>query len=370
MMKSISFSHVYSAISAALWLFICFACNLHAQVLDETHKGMQQAAALFEAKQYRQAEELYQNILQEPLATWQRAIALSNLGYALLADQKWEEAINTFKIVPLEHNLSTLTIDRVTRGIALTHLYEALATKESSKRIDLLRQALVELNQAVETHCALEKAEGQTPCIPDKTLNTYIAAAHYELALALQREEQEKLAHLSLREGLSLLKQGVEYLASQLKLIEYQQLENPLKERYISVNAKDGKSLVASWSILKTKLQDTPQENKNITLFDGAAAEYQIGLNHLEKSHVAESSHSFEKSAAILKDLIDTLPPPPPTTAPTPPPPSSKHDEQPQDQQPQNASIEEVLRLLMQMEQTDASRSSPQPILNKELRPW
>src|SRR5437879_5919857 len=120
-------------------IFLCLSGTAFAA--DTLMRHMHQAAAFFEAKQYDHAKDLYQNMLQDILKPWERAIIMCNLGYVLMANKEWDQAIATFKSVPLDNELSTLLRERTTYGLALTYYYQAMATENFSQRITLLKES-------------------------------------------------------------------------------------------------------------------------------------------------------------------------------------------------------------------------------------
>lgn len=370
---------MYDHLKPKLFVLIISFCVLGTSTVIATSKEeletileMRQASAFFEAKEYQHANEIYQNMLQEPLSQWQRAVIMCNLGYVLLANKQLEQAITTFKGISFDHELGVLVADRVSRGIALSYLYQALDSQKYSERVDLLDQALNEVDHATQTHCLLENAEGQNICTEDVTLFKLKLLIQYHLAISLQQIDNDKLTQSTLKDGLPLLQQSVEYSLIQLKFLSQKELQKELKGLYRDIEINNNKSLLPLWMTLKKKLMALPNDiPERSTLFDIAEEQFENGLNQLELNHLSESRHAFEASLEALKKL-NALPPPPSPTSTS----STETTSQPQSEQQTSTQsakqepVEQVLRFLLEMERDDTSQAPEQPVKKKEIRPW
>lgn len=355
-------------------LVLCFSGTACA---DETlSRHMHQAEAFFETKQYEHARDLYQNMLQDIIKPWERAIIMSNLGYVLMANHEWDQAIATFNSVPLDNELSTLLRERTAYGLTLTYYYQAMATDNFSQRIVLLNQALKAIEPAQQAKCALLKAEGDPKCKPDPQLVRLAPLIQYQIAHALQSLMNEKLTDPNAKEGLPLLLDGVNYSLAEQKFIHQPKISEDLKKQYVSLLISDNASSTPLWTALKQKFHKNPKDSQRANIFDKAEIEFIAGQVALKKGDIEKSLRSFELSAEELKKLIAL--PPPPSPAPSPPKPKpeqqtpqqSKQQEKETPQSDKKEAIDQVLRLLLKMNNEDTITAPQRPSPQKVLRPW
>lgn len=141
---------------------------------DEAAK-MRQAAVYFEGKEFAQADQVYQSILQENQISWQRAIILYNLACTLLEEQKFEKAIETFNAIILEEQVLPELAYRLKCQLAFAYWEQGLffeGKQNYSKASDSYQNALKVIPEAQTAYCRLIMIEGETTCKPIIDLNT------------------------------------------------------------------------------------------------------------------------------------------------------------------------------------------------------
>lgn len=345
---------------------------------DENYlKQTRLADAFFETQNFPAAIDIYQNLLQEPLKPWERAVITSNLGYTLLANSEWEQALTTFKAVPLDNELETFLRAKVSKGIIYTHFYQAIASKNYVEKIDLLKKIQSNLPNTAYSDCSLQKAEGAKSCHPNSFLEKLKFLDLYYLSQALQQSFEEKLTKPSSSDGPKLLLEGVSQSLQQIAFLNHPDFDATLKQQYLSQLIGNNASATPLWSSLKEKLHKNPKDKQRAELLDNAEIEFLSGQNSLKNGAISESKQSFDNSAELLKKLIAIPPPPSPTPNQTPPPnqkpeqpPSQKSSEQESPKNDKKKNADQVLKLLLKMDSEDTKPASQQPYQKKVQRPW
>ncbi len=148
-----------------------------------------QAQLFFEAGDYPQASDQYQQLLQTDLSDWQKATVNYNLGTILLKEEKWNEAIHEFEIASETPNLSPLLQQRLAVNTALAML---MISKEEStaKRIKSTFDAI---SFASVTNCHLEFAEGAKTCTPAAEITSLFDAVNQLKAAFVEHHPLQSL---------------------------------------------------------------------------------------------------------------------------------------------------------------------------------
>lgn len=361
-------------LGVSLW----FSC-VYGETLMKSIKAIREAEAYFEAKEYLQARNIYQALLQGPLESWEKAVVMYNLGCVALAAGDWEEAITIFQSVPLDNQLAPLLKERIQRNLMLTYLKEAMAVnqtgKETAKVVQLLRKAIDQAPKLDQAFCVLQKAEGVSECQPSFEAMGMKAISEYYLAIVLKQYEKQRAGQSPLKEGLSsLLSETDDGLSQQQFMMNYQFNEG-LKERYKDLYSQEQKAADPMWAALKQKLQNDKHEGieERLALLDTAKEKYIEAEAQFAKGHFKESKQPFEEAQSALRALIAKLPPPPPQSGggaqeKAPPQPQAGATEESQGKSEQAA--KDVLEKLLEMEQQDKLPVPTKPIQKKVLRPW
>lgn len=112
------------------------------------------AETFLEAKEYTQAREADQQILDREITPWQRSIVLYHLGMVDYAEGNWEEAIGRWRKIPLSKKSPPLLRFRIETALALAEL------QLDSTSLYHLNRSLNHLKEADEAYCAYQESRG------------------------------------------------------------------------------------------------------------------------------------------------------------------------------------------------------------------
>lgn len=357
--------------------------TLHAEKPSPYLLQMRQAAGFYDIGAYAQAIAIYQELLSEPLSPWQKAALIYDMGNVQLADGNWDQAITNFKGVPVDEAPSPLLLYRTKTNLALSYWQKAHAlshvnTGEAYDQIiELLKTSLKEVDLAIEVHCSLEKMEGSAACLPVPDLQHMRSAILGQMALTSLQKSEDSIARPSLEKGLPLLLEGLNDVRAQLNFIQKHTLQGDLKQRYVDFFAHSAQGWLPLWFALKQRVQEIKEQDMT-ALYSNAEKRYKQGIQRLEQQEFEASSAAFDTAAAAIESLIQKLQPKtaPPTGSTGPEMPSSPLKEsQPSVEtgipEKGGSAMDQVLRLLIEMQKEDASLTpTPSTANKKELRPW
>lgn len=167
----------------ALYLLIAASANLWVDSLaaqEPTQTSREALARKAEqwmtAGEYRQALDLYQSLLDQSKEPWERAILHYNLGSAYLEQGNWTQALREFDAIDLSKDPAPRLARRVhvNRALALTGLVNQKQQTELpqstfpletlDESLDLLTNALTDLEASEAADCQLAQLEGSRDC--------------------------------------------------------------------------------------------------------------------------------------------------------------------------------------------------------------
>jgi Ca-activated chloride channel family protein len=139
---------------------------LEAQTYAES---MQTASSAYEAEDYAKSMEIYQDLLTNPLSSWQQAVILYDLGAVYLAAGQNLKALALFNSINLGEDPQRLLLKEIRTDQAIAYLNESQAIKGSSldelnKKFFYLQESLHAIHSAQVADCELQKAEGSLVC--------------------------------------------------------------------------------------------------------------------------------------------------------------------------------------------------------------
>lgn len=364
------------------WILALFTPMLQADKGSPYQLKMRQASGFYDISAYPQANILYQELLAEPLTSWQKAVLIYNMGTVHIAEGKWDQAITDFKGVPFEEVPSPLLLFRTKTNLALAYWQKAHAllpdaqTETYDQIIELLKASLKEIEGAKEAHCSLEKIEGSPNCIPVHDLQKMHRAILGQMALTLLQKKEENFSHPSLEKGLPFLLEGINDVRSHLDFMQKHSLQGNLKQHYVDLFVQSAQSWLPLWSAMIPKIQESKQQNL-MTLYLKGEKRYKEGIHRLEQQEWEASSAAFDTAAAAIQTLIKQLEPKdtsshgktrPETSASSK---ESKPNAETSIPEKGGSAMDQVLRLLIEMQKEDASLApAPSTANKKELRPW
>lgn len=176
------------------FLIIFIVSSVYAQDEQQIKQQVQEAEALAENKQYPKATEAYQNMLQEFLKPWQRAVIMYNLGTTQMEQGDWSQAETTYHAVPLNHELAPLLKYRIAHNLAVIDFRQGveLIKKNPSQAVELLKKALSDIDSAEKAYCELSDVKGEQECRIGDELKQLRTATEQQLKLAQEQEKQKK----------------------------------------------------------------------------------------------------------------------------------------------------------------------------------
>lgn len=343
-----------------------------------------EASAFYHVGEFEKAQAEYEQMLQEELQSWERAIVLYNLANVLLKEKKFEEARKLFQEVPLSSAVGPVLDYRKTYNTVLAMLLEGVEkTKEDyyDEAKALIYQAIVGLGEVEEAHCDLEKVKGEDACQEADEIKNLESAIYYQLSLLLLQENEHKINSLELHDGVEYLLSAVQRAFNQISFLEDTALKGDSRKRYIEYFVSQQKSWQRIWDKVEERIIDKPSEKK-VKLFNEAKEAYFKGNEELSKEDIKGSREQFVKAESALKELLELIPPKKSKTEKPKEKQQQKPQQAPQTQQQQQSSekakseqskeknVDQVLKQLLEMAQDDMAPKIEKSPKKKELRPW
>ncbi len=334
---------------------------------------MRQAEAFFESKQYSQARQIYQGLLQQSTDSWQRAVLIYNLGCVYLAEGNWDEAIRTLQSVPLNNELAPLLQYRIRHNLSIAFLKRAksLEDQHAAQAEESAKAALSETNTIPSAYCILEKVEGKKECDIPPDAETFKQILRQQMSEIKKKQETQRISQAKLPEGLTLLMQGAKEALTYLQSLDEKTIEANLKMRYLNLFSEELTDYESLWNILEKQVHEdasNPATTEWLKLYKSAHKLFQEGISNMKHGLIDQSTTSFQNSLKILEELIAK--PPPPST----PPPSNQPEQQnapTEERQPEDHSMDQLLQQLLKMEQDDNLIVPKEPTSQKKVeKPW
>lgn len=160
---------VYRALNCVMMAMVALYVPLVLadEIASKNQSDVKRAQLLFEADRPDAARSIYQALLRQQLADWEKAIIHYNLGTIDLSQELWEQALAQLNAVPLATDIpawlmARLSINKAAAliGLAREMLTDVLPkTAEPDATLDqlssLMAQAKSALATATTAHCAL-----------------------------------------------------------------------------------------------------------------------------------------------------------------------------------------------------------------------
>lgn len=282
--------------------FIFYFSNLVLLIAEQDllHVGYR-AEALFAAKDYAAADQIYQNLFQLPLPDWQKSRIQYNLGTIRLAQQKWDEALQEFRKISI-HTLSSpyLLLNLLTNlALAEWQQAESLTTAEDLDwAIYLLERSLYDLNQARDFACKIqEAAEELTPCQALRQLHVLKEQLILRLRQAQQKQRDQLIKQAPGQVVISVLKEGLEHFLLSLKFLSSQTKE--LKAENFTYLFNLGETFNPLWEQMQQQEMDASQKQA----FTEAQKSYTEALQALKEEQFSQAVKALKQSIEALTEL-------------------------------------------------------------------
>lgn len=330
-------------------------------LIADDFQQMRQAELSYNVKEYSRARDIFQNLLQQNLPSWKRAIIMYNLGLTQLEDKKWDQALTAFHAISLNNPLKPLLEYNIKKSIMLLNIRKGEYLNDLSSP-ELFRQAISEADAAQKSYCSLQLAEGETDCQISPEIQKLKEIALYDLANSLKTSIDFHISKITLKDGLPWLQKGITSLSEDIEF-----LKKKFGQEYLNLFLSDAQSWFPLWSalnkLIKANKKD-PEIKKRLALLDSASDLFQKALDQVKKNAFEEAQQSFEASEKLLKELMQ-LPPPPAI--------SEEQSDEKKESQMQNQktrAYDKLKQQLLEMEQADESTTAPTPVQKQVERPW
>lgn len=246
--------------------------TLHAE------QDLRQAAIYYEAKEYQQAQEIYEALIQSKLDSWQKNVVNYNLGTVLLAEGKFEQAISALQQVQDEN---PLLLQRAKTNQAIAQYRLSKQITDDKLRIYSLRDALKNLEIAENARCALQKLEGFSNqlCKPSENQTRIHTAIKKELSL-LEQHYDPSIADLIY---------SVQVAQVHLDFLEQKQLSPDLKAQYQQLFYNQANAWAPSWNALIPN------------------SEYVKAIELMKSGSLLQSREILQKLEVDLKDRLQKI---------------------------------------------------------------
>ena len=289
-----------------LFRFFAFALILSvtSKVFGTADASMQEAAAYYEAKEYVQALDIYDGLLNSPLTSWEHAAIMYNIGSVHLSSGQYAKAIEVFNSIPLDNEASPLLIRDVKFGIALANLYESRQTsikslESFSRKFFYLWEAQAAIESAQKADCELFKAEGGTACHTSQDLADLNTLIKIELEESIQSIKTYRINQAGLKDGLPMLLIEIKQMENFVAFLKNITINDKLLKRYLAygdVRIKDWQPLWTHlYHTIHSEFKDKPELEKISGTFTKAQNAYEDGINHL-------AQQNWEQSLAALNE--------------------------------------------------------------------
>lgn len=171
-MKNISLNYFFILFCISVMLFFSSTMVQSQTLNDRAQTASMRKAELFtEAGEYDRAKKTYDQLLNEFVPDWQRAIIQYNMGTVLLHQQKWKEAIQQFILADKIQGLSPLLKKNIAVNRSLARLMKVKTNRRKNDyqfKLALInaKKAFDSINIAEKKCCSLDRFEGAQQC-PD-----------------------------------------------------------------------------------------------------------------------------------------------------------------------------------------------------------
>lgn len=271
------------------------------KTLDAIEQG-QPVMAFPASTEGEKRNDLYEELLKQPLPDWQKAILLYNLGTIQLEKNHWEQALGFFQSIPIHVTPSPKFARSLKINQGLLNLRQAEALSASSdleELIYLVHTSLSNFKLAEQIDCQIQKfEEDSTSCVPSKDIQNLIYFANTYLK-TLNQQEREVFVKEQTSGALFVLNEALEKWIFTLKQFNQASIPTPLQVEYQSYLINLANSLSPLWHNLR-------EQSFNIndkSIIDQAASFYIESVQALEKNHRSESLSLLEKTMESLKQL-------------------------------------------------------------------
>lgn len=271
------------------------------------------ANAYVEAKDFPEAIQMYQSLLNGQLSGWERSIVTYNLGTALADQGNYEQAINVLQRIPLDNDSSPVLAYKVRNnlaaanfryGKALSDITEAQAPTSQDpyfKTIYFFKQALEAIPFVEETQCRLYQISGENHCPHNSDLGNMETLSKVQIAHMRVNARNYLFEEAKLQQGLPWLATGFSLLGKDLQWMLETEMSSSLRDSYQQLlyqNAVTWKPLLEA---LKKKISDQKDP------FAKIEADYSQTLTYLNQGDFGRAKESLATASDALSQLMNQI---------------------------------------------------------------
>ncbi|MBS4167146.1 Uncharacterized protein NEOC65_002252 [Neochlamydia sp. AcF65] len=297
------------------FLFISFFFLGKITASENLQESLQLGADYFSAKNYVEATNIYQKMLAEDLSAWEKSVVTYNLGTALAAQGKQEEAIEILQALSRNKTSAPLLRYRVLRNLALANFYQGERLRQvpqasSSPLPDSYFKALYffecfleNIPLVQEAECQLLKLSGQDECQKGYPLGQ--AATLSKMARVDMREKARDnlMVQAAPSQSLPWLATGLQLLKQDLDFLLESHLTASLEDKYRDLFKRHVMSWLPLWDALNLQLQ----RDKNFFLLERAAKYFNQVAPLISKSHFTAAEANLGMAMEGLNHFMHLL---------------------------------------------------------------
>jgi hypothetical protein len=274
---------------------------------------MHEASQFYQAREFNQALEIYEDLLKTPLNSWEFAVVKYDSGCVYLSEGENLKAITLLDSLSLQKDLPPLLVRNIKANLAFAYLNEGInisfnSLDSFSNKMFYLWEAQAALESAKQADCQLAKAEGAVNCDPSLDLTHIENAIKIEFSKLFEESKTYRIKFATLKEGLPLLFIGINQMERFTKLIEKVPPNTSLMKKYLEYAREKGGEWIPLWNEQQTRLENGFSHDSNLKqlndLFLKAKKDYTEGLAEMLKSELKKGAEAFGESAAAMLELI------------------------------------------------------------------
>lgn len=272
---------------------------------ESVQQTSQEAEALWEARDFSTASDLYEQLLQRSLPIWQQARVFYNLGTIRLAQQQTNTAFSLFqKITPTDLALPRFGRDLfLNLGIADWQHAQTLSTTADysslAQQALYLEQSLQAFSQAQSLECGIqqeEQKESTFSCHPLSLIEQWSKVARLQLDVVHSQQRRQWIEQASIEMLATLLDQRMKELINRLKTLQSEDSKISSTASFILYFQHQINSLVMIWEGLNQKDLSPSQR----TSFEQGAAFYLHAMQALTKQDFTSVLENLNKAKETL----------------------------------------------------------------------
>ncbi len=287
-------------------LCLLFISPLHAVINDQVFD----AEMFFQAGEFSKSREIYQALQKESLSKQQALIIQLNLATILIAEGRYEEALQAFETVHLGDDPSPLLQRQYhfDRSVALLNRAidnTELLNESEEGFLEACAAILRNLDTALEALALAEKGDRHLAVIEGRDLGEPYPSFQslYDnvktlLVQVRQRQQSYALAHLKEKELLEAIDQRLNRLIAQ---VDQWGVQGKVKERFL----KNVALLESNQRVLWDHLHGVPWEDGKKQVFSEAENHYTMAIDLMKEGDLWQARQSFAAAAVPIRILLD-----------------------------------------------------------------